>query len=401
MPFPITCNAVGDIVTIVQLALGIYQALNDSRGSSADFQDVSSEIRRLSRDLSQVQSVIQHADVPKDFADTISKDIASCQAIIDDFQERIAPFGRALGPRSVPRGWALRAARKLDWRLRRKDEAIEFRKTLDRYRLTVATHLISLVLVTVQQGQDETREGRDEAREERAAVQAKLNEVWVFLQNITPAVGFSSQNGIMFTDVLGRRMVLPMMLCMEWQQFDATVKVMFGSGCNGHELMGSSYVARGAYEVTRTLPNGREETITPHKWATAVKIGSELAMGIIIEQKVPIADRGKKICPRCHEDNSNSADDSVLWYVTLKQNRCDGAAEERHLDCRDDHLPHVEANSAETAFFLKIRVLSPPQTVPNAPLPQGHYSRLISSKDTINSATATLVDIPFMGVLAG
>lgn len=146
MPFPITCNAVGDIVTIVQLALGIYQALNDSRGSSADFQDVSSEIRRLSRDLSQVQSVIQHADVPKDFADTISKDIASCQAIIDDFQERIAPFGRALGPRSVPRGWALRAARKLDWRLRRKDEAIEFRKTLDRYRLTVATHLISLVL---------------------------------------------------------------------------------------------------------------------------------------------------------------------------------------------------------------------------------------------------------------
>lgn len=69
----------------------------------------------------------------------------------------------------------------------------------------------------MQQGQDETREGRDEAREERAAVQAKLNEVWVFLQNITPAVGFSSQNGIMFTDVLGRRMVLPMMLCMEWQ----------------------------------------------------------------------------------------------------------------------------------------------------------------------------------------
>lgn len=116
MPFPITCNAVGDIVTVVQLALGIYQALNDSRGSSADFQDVSSEIRRLSRDLSQVQSVIQHADVPKDFADTISKDIASCQAIIDDFQERIAPFGRALGPSSVPRGWALRAARKLDWR---------------------------------------------------------------------------------------------------------------------------------------------------------------------------------------------------------------------------------------------------------------------------------------------
>lgn len=92
---------------------------------------------------------------------------------------------------------------------------------------------------------------------------------------------------------------------------------MFGSGCNGHELMGSRYVARGAYEVTRTLPNGREETITPHKWATAVKIGSELAMGIIFEQRVPIADRGKKICPRCHEDNSNSADDSVLWCVTL------------------------------------------------------------------------------------
>ena len=56
---PITCNAVGDILALATLVLDIAHALNDSRGSSAEYRAFTTELNSLNIVLASVARVAE------------------------------------------------------------------------------------------------------------------------------------------------------------------------------------------------------------------------------------------------------------------------------------------------------------------------------------------------------
>ena len=118
--FPITCNAVGDILALAGLALDMAKALNEIHGSPASYRALRSELESLHIVLA---SVHRAAELTNDtlLREQIVSQIKRYEYSIRSALERIAKFS-ALGragaaddsvPVKVKRQWY-----KIEWRLR-------------------------------------------------------------------------------------------------------------------------------------------------------------------------------------------------------------------------------------------------------------------------------------------
>ncbi|KZV77240.1 hypothetical protein PENSPDRAFT_746994 [Peniophora sp. CONT] len=142
--FPITCNAVGDIIAIATLVLDIAQALDESRGSPARYRAFVSELRSLHIVLA---SVSRTAESTTDIAlrNEIVREVDHCGRVIRDVLERVARLSlleRDVTGEDVIRVRLKRQLYKLEWRLRFHGSAEAIRE-----ELSLATQRLTAYLV--------------------------------------------------------------------------------------------------------------------------------------------------------------------------------------------------------------------------------------------------------------
>ncbi len=125
----ITFGSVGDIISVCLLVKDVVDALDQSRGSSAEYQALTRELGSLERALLQVdllsRSTSQSAEIV-DICTTATQSVQHCKKSLEVFSKRISRYGHALGD-SGPRKLMHDVSMKVRWHIAEKEAIVKFR----------------------------------------------------------------------------------------------------------------------------------------------------------------------------------------------------------------------------------------------------------------------------------
>lgn len=128
----VTFGSVGDIITVCLLAKSIVEALDDSRGSSAEYSGVIAEIQSLERSLLEVELFTRSWRGPStciSIQHECSKLVNECHKTLETFQEYLKKYDSCLS-KDARTGILRRAGAKIKWQLLAKDTVARFRSEL-------------------------------------------------------------------------------------------------------------------------------------------------------------------------------------------------------------------------------------------------------------------------------
>ncbi|KAG8533967.1 uncharacterized protein KY384_001710 [Bacidia gigantensis] len=133
-PMPFAIN-IGDIIALGNLIKDIIIALEDSKGSSAEYEECIRKLECLKRILREIEvlddSLVNVTELHS-LRQTIHCVIRQCQQYIDLFLDRIAKFDPSLR-RGTSRKRKRDALRKLQWRVCRSKDLVKFRTEVNGY----------------------------------------------------------------------------------------------------------------------------------------------------------------------------------------------------------------------------------------------------------------------------
>ncbi len=129
---PITCGSVGDIISVSLLIKDLVKCLDESRGSSAEYQTVIRELWGLDRALLEVELLLrsykQSAELSR-LCETANRCAEQCRRCIEDFRGRTKRYRIALEAGGT--GNLLRSTTaKIRWRVSEKDDLAKFRAVI-------------------------------------------------------------------------------------------------------------------------------------------------------------------------------------------------------------------------------------------------------------------------------
>jgi hypothetical protein len=131
-------------------------------------------------------------------------------------------------------------------------------------------------------------------------------ETYGLLRQVQSSIGMrlpSSQDCIIFTDVLGRTQSLPYQQFKDWEVVEAMLK------CQFRDLPGEQRVLGGRYHVLNAKRKGL--IIDKNRWGRSVFPGSQITMSVILTTEAfPVG-----ICPRpgCGQINSLPYQATISW----------------------------------------------------------------------------------------
>jgi hypothetical protein len=144
----IALSSVGDIISISLLVKDLVLALNDARGSSAEYQAVVRELHLLDISLLQVEKLTRVSEPSPQLSalyDSAKGVVEKCGSSVKHFIQRLDKYSKSLatgGSGSFVRD----ATRKVQWKITKKDEEIaKFRAEITGY-----TESINMLLATAQ-----------------------------------------------------------------------------------------------------------------------------------------------------------------------------------------------------------------------------------------------------------
>ncbi|KZV65383.1 hypothetical protein PENSPDRAFT_689945 [Peniophora sp. CONT] len=251
--FPITCNAFGDIVAVIQLVLELVKALDDTRGAAVKYRLFVQELESLSIMMGEAYRVAEGA--PSTLQLLVLKEIQICTNNIEDAYRRTRGFeklGESSQKRTVKTKLLKRlvrkplglAAKKAHWHFRRTTDAQKYREIFRDclQRLDFIVGLISCCRLNAQ---------------------------------IPAIVHYNIEHVIIFIDAFGERIPVALQLCRSMEVFHGFLTYLF----ENHQRKGSTFVRQGLYE----LYTGEDHrVITPSIWLSCMQPGARVEMGIIL-----------------------------------------------------------------------------------------------------------------------
>ena len=144
MPVPFGFS-VGDCISVCILIKDVVKAFNDSRGSSAEYQEIIRELWSLDRALLEVEMLSRGYETTMEMnalSYTVKIMTDQCKACIEGFLEKVNGYERSL--RKGGSGNKLRDAKsKLGWTLLKKEDLARFRTEINGH-----SSAINMLLIT-------------------------------------------------------------------------------------------------------------------------------------------------------------------------------------------------------------------------------------------------------------
>ena len=139
--------SVGDIVAGIKLIKQSIEALQDTKGSSADYQALTQEIDSLKDGLEAIQDLEldQQLGLKSKQSVAIQDAVSRCWRCIDDFLSLIAKYQPWLRARNSSNSIWRANLKKIQWALCKKDDVDRFRAQLERHCSS-----LNMLLVTLQ-----------------------------------------------------------------------------------------------------------------------------------------------------------------------------------------------------------------------------------------------------------
>lgn len=145
----ITFGSVGVIVNVCLLAKSIVDALDQSRGSSAEYKGLVSELRSLERSLLEAELFVKSLDnvpnpVSVSLRDEILNVVNKCRKTLEAFQLSLKEYDKSLAEDKSASN-VYRIGMKLKWQLSQKDNITKFRGEVSSH-----CNSINMMMLTAQ-----------------------------------------------------------------------------------------------------------------------------------------------------------------------------------------------------------------------------------------------------------
>ncbi|KAL9609799.1 MAG: hypothetical protein Q9167_005453 [Letrouitia subvulpina] len=130
--------SIGDVIAIVSVIKTSIRAFNETKGSSATFQNLIQELQNLEDSLEAVEAVQSESPTGRQ-ADAIQRAIKRCHRCTDAFVRDIAKYQPWLTPKST----GIRATvGKIKWALCKNDDILRFRDQIMHHQSALQTLLL-------------------------------------------------------------------------------------------------------------------------------------------------------------------------------------------------------------------------------------------------------------------
>jgi hypothetical protein len=145
MPIEATFGAFGDIISLCIIIKDLIKALDDCRGSSAEYQKIIRELWSLDRVLLEVELLWKTSENTVELnalRETARRMTDQCRRPIEDFLKKVKTYGLSLhegGSGSVIRDTAM----KIRWQLVHGDELVKFRAEINAHCSSIGMLLIT------------------------------------------------------------------------------------------------------------------------------------------------------------------------------------------------------------------------------------------------------------------
>lgn len=126
---PITFGSVGDIISLSLLIKDLVKCLDESRGSSKEYQAVIRELWSLDHALLEVELLLRSCKQSIELGDlckTANRCAEQCRKCIEDFRETMKKYQRALQEGGTGNLFRDTSA-KIRWHVSEKDDLAKFR----------------------------------------------------------------------------------------------------------------------------------------------------------------------------------------------------------------------------------------------------------------------------------
>ena len=128
---PITFGSVGDIISISLLIKDLIKCLDESRGSSAEYQAIIRELWSLDQALLEVELLLRSCKQPVELSglrETTRHCAEQCRKLIVDFRDRTKRYQQVLrgGTGNLVRD----TTAKIRWHVSEKDDLVKFRAAI-------------------------------------------------------------------------------------------------------------------------------------------------------------------------------------------------------------------------------------------------------------------------------
>ena len=187
--------SVGDFIAGINIIITSIKAVQNGRGSSAQFQALTSELKSLRSGLSAIQDLKLDQTAHKEYA-AIREAAVDCQLCVEDFIRKVSKYQTWLQP-GVD-GWKANF-RKIQWAFCDKKDVADFRD-----QLVQRSSTINLLMVSLQ-----VRQGLEHNKTQKmcqATAQETLDttvETQVIVSRSNGILqGLSEQQGILFQQMV-------------------------------------------------------------------------------------------------------------------------------------------------------------------------------------------------------
>ena len=132
---PITFGSVGDIISVSLLIKDLVKCLDESRGSSAEYQAVIRELWSLDHALLEVELLLRSCKQSVELSglsETANRCVEQCRKCIGDFRDKVKRYQGALGGGGT--GSLVRdTTAKIRWHVSEKEDLAKFRAEISAY----------------------------------------------------------------------------------------------------------------------------------------------------------------------------------------------------------------------------------------------------------------------------
>ncbi|KAF4986960.1 hypothetical protein FDECE_15678 [Fusarium decemcellulare] len=349
----VTFGAFGDFVSVILIIRDIITALNDSRGSTRDFLELTESLQVLEKALQELDEVFKDPRAPNELESLRLFALGTARQInhrATEFRERMKKYAHSLS-HSGSGNPIKDTVRKLQWKLDEGD-INKFRGELVGYTasLNILLHATTMQLIKYNQTETQQYLSLIETRT-MATIKQQAQDLQVFLGRIATQVKFILQaissmrddlkqaylciitigyavcNELLglrtlvtrlerpvveehFTleDAIGRRLPIHLRTITSWDTLEHIIREQF-KGRNGEHR-----VARHRYALQDHATHNELSRSTP--WSRAFRPYQKVNMSILCNEMPNESHTAPtKSCPRCHHGCSSGETTEIQWWV--------------------------------------------------------------------------------------
>ncbi|KAL9597176.1 MAG: hypothetical protein Q9179_004356 [Wetmoreana sp. 5 TL-2023] len=293
--------SVGDIVAGLKLIKQSIEALQDTKGSSADFQALSHELDSLKDGLEAVEDLHldQRFGVKSKQSVAIQEAVSRCWHCINTFLSTISRYQPWLQTKALPGPVWKANLKKIQWALCKKDDVNRLRIQLERHCSSISLNLDQRQLFqSLLESNRRLVEANErityELRKMRGAVQLQLE--------LPPQV--TLQKPVTLLDACGKVSAFHLDFINCAEAFLAVLKIRFKQ--HGVEERGLKMLDDSQF----VLEDIRGKLDLTKPWLQIMRPNQKVDMSMIFQRGVPWS-----VCPGCMNENDVAFESANEWYV--------------------------------------------------------------------------------------